>query len=112
MLSDALGMLGCDARVAYDGAEAIRIAHEFDPELALLDIGLPVMDGYELAGHLRRAARGEQLRLVAVTGYGQDSDRIRAAQAGFDAHLVKPVELQIVIELIDDCRKRVGGRPS
>ena len=104
MLSEALGLLGCDTQVAHDGAEAIRIADEYEPHVALLDIGLPVMDGYELAARLRAAPRGEQLRLVAVTGYGQDSDRLRAIEAGFDAHLIKPVELQLVADLIDGYR--------
>lgn len=110
MLAEALAVLGCDTRVAHDGAEAIRIANEYDPQVALLDIGLPVMDGYELAGRLRGAPRGAKMRLVAVTGYGQDSDRLRATQGGFDAHLVKPVELQVVADLIDGYRTDVEKR--
>lgn len=112
MLSAALAVLGCDTRVAHDGAEATRIADEYEPQVALLDIGLPVMDGYELAGRLRGAPRGKQMRLVAVTGYGQDSDRLRATQAGFDAHLVKPVQLQVVADLIDSYRTDVIKRSS
>ncbi len=65
----------------------------FDPEVALLDIGLPVMDGYELARGLRDLLPGGGLRLVAVTGYGQPEDRLRSNAAGFDAHLVKPIDL-------------------
>ncbi|MDB4971128.1 MAG: hypothetical protein JWN44_6817 [Myxococcales bacterium] len=100
LLADALAMLGYSTRVAHDGPEAIRVADEFAPDVGLLDIGLPVMDGYELAGRLRGAPGGERLRLVAVTGYGQESDRRRAAEVGFDAHLVKPVQIDAVAALI------------
>jgi CheY-like chemotaxis protein len=71
---------------------------------ALLDIGLPAMDGYELAKRLRSATRDRPLRLVAGTDYGQESDRLRAVQAGFDAHVVKPVEIQLVAELLERFR--------
>jgi len=115
-LADALAALGCDSRVAHDGAEAIRIAAEYEPQVALLDIGLPVMDGYELAARLRdaprEAPRGEQLRLVAVTGYGQDSDGRRAFEACFDAHLVKPVDLRVIADLINGYRTGLEKRSS
>ncbi len=93
LLSRALTRRGFDVRVAHDGPEALRVAGEFLPDAAVLDIGLPIMDGYELAECLRRALGEGLTRLVAVTGYGQPSDRARSAKAGFDAHLVKPVEL-------------------
>jgi CheY-like chemotaxis protein/anti-sigma regulatory factor (Ser/Thr protein kinase) len=89
MLADLLDAMGYAARVAHDGPHALRVAAEFEPELALLDIGLPVMDGYELAQRLRE--RGRPLRLIAVTGYGQEADKQRTREASFDAHLVKPV---------------------
>ncbi|MDB4940840.1 MAG: hypothetical protein JWP97_374 [Labilithrix sp.] len=91
LLAEALAMLGYDTRVAYDGAAALRLHESYAPDVALLDIGLPVMTGYELAGRLRSAPGGDVLKLVAVTGYGQDADRARTREAGFDAHLVKPV---------------------
>ena len=72
----------------------------FDADLALLDIGLPVMDGYELARRLRELPRYSKARLVALTGYGQESDRRRSAEAGFDVHLVKPVQIQAIEELL------------
>jgi signal transduction histidine kinase/ActR/RegA family two-component response regulator len=100
LLAEALHMFGCRTCVAHDGPETLRVAGEFAPDVALLDIGLPVMDGYELAGRLRGTPRGERIHLVAVTGYGQESDRRRAAEAGFDAHLVKPVDIDRVFELI------------
>jgi CheY-like chemotaxis protein len=91
MLCTALQLHGYDVRAASDGMEALRVAAEFRPEAALLDIGLPVMDGYELAGRLRNMPALAGIRLIALTGYGQDRDRAKAHAAGFDHHLVKPV---------------------
>jgi signal transduction histidine kinase len=94
LLAEALNAVGYVTRVAHDGPGALAVAEEFEPELALLDIGLPVMDGYELAGQLRaRCDGGACPKLVAVTGYGQSSDRARAKEAGFDELVVKPVDL-------------------
>ncbi|HEX8108921.1 MAG TPA: response regulator, partial [Kofleriaceae bacterium] len=92
-LADLLEAMGYTTRVAHDGPNALRVAAEFDPELALLDIGLPVMDGYELAQRLRGRPGGRPLRLVAVTGYGQEADKQRTREASFDAHMVKPVHV-------------------
>ncbi|HEY0195259.1 MAG TPA: ATP-binding protein [Kofleriaceae bacterium] len=92
MLAEYLDAMGNTTRVAHDGLQALRMLDEFTPELALLDIGLPVMDGYELALQLRARLGHDRLTLIAVTGYGQDSDRQRAKEAGFDAHLVKPID--------------------
>jgi signal transduction histidine kinase len=91
----ALRLSGHDVRVAFDGPGALEIAREFRPEAALLDIGLPVMDGYELAGRLRQEV-GE-MRLIALTGYGQTGDRERSRAARFSAHLVKPVEMETLL---------------
>jgi CheY-like chemotaxis protein len=91
MLAEALRSFGYDARTASDGSTALAIAREFMPQVVLLDLGLPVMDGYELAEHLR--GLGVPPLTVAVTGYGQAADRTRSATAGFAAHLVKPVDL-------------------
>lgn len=88
----ALTHAGHEVRVAYDGPSALDVATEFTPRLALLDIGLPLMDGYELARRLRSLG-GDALTLVAVTGYGQKTDRERSAGAGFDRHWVKPVSV-------------------
>ena len=85
---------GHDVRTAFDGQAALEIAREFQPEVVLLDIGLPEMDGYEVARRLRVQFGARSPVLVAVTGYGQNEDRIHALQRGFDHHLVKPVELQ------------------
>jgi len=94
VLSEALDSLGYTVRTAANGPEALQVARAFKPQIALLDIGLPVMDGYELARRLRESSDGPGLRLIAVTGYGQRSDKERAHAGGFDAHLVKPVGLE------------------
>jgi CheY-like chemotaxis protein len=91
--------LGYDVRHVYDAPAALRIVNEFVPTVALLDIGLPVIDGYELAARLR-VQIPNQLKLVAVTGYGQEADRDRAMAAGFHAHLVKPVDLDALADLL------------
>ncbi|HXI28304.1 MAG TPA: response regulator, partial [Vicinamibacterales bacterium] len=100
LMADALRLAGHRVRVAYDGPDALDAVAAFTPRIALLDIGLPGMDGYELATNLRRQRGLEQVRLVAITGYGQLSDRKRATQAGFDAHLVKPVHIDALDRLI------------
>ena len=91
MLAESLGVHGYSVRTAHDGPSALREAADFLPHAAFVDIGLPVMDGYELAGHLLARQTRPSLHLFAVTGYGQESDRARALEAGFERHLVKPV---------------------
>ncbi|MBA2239295.1 MAG: response regulator [Lysobacter sp.] len=100
-LASVLRYAGFAVRTAGDGLSALRMAAEFRPDAALLDIGLPVMDGYELARRLR-AEYGSGIRLVAITGYGRESDRLLAEAAGFDAHLVKPVDLAMLDRLLAD----------
>ena len=92
-LSMLLALQGHETQVAYGAQEALACIEQFRPEIGLLDIGLPEMDGYELARRLRARPNTTGLRLVAVTGYGQAEDQQRALAAGFDAHLVKPVDL-------------------
>jgi CheY-like chemotaxis protein/two-component sensor histidine kinase len=94
LLSEALTSIGYIVRTASDGPQALRIAETFQPELALLDIGLPVMDGYDLARRLRQIRPLQSARLVALTGYGQATDKRRSQDAGFHAHLVKPIMLE------------------
>ena len=101
ILTDALESMGYEVRSAADGPSALAIARDFAPRLAVLDIGLPVMDGYELAQQLRAALGGAELRLIALTGYGQESDRRRSREAGFDAHLVKPIVLEDLASALD-----------
>ena len=96
MLAAALAIAGHQPRIAHDAPAALRLCQEFKPAVALLDIGLPVMDGYELGQRLRRIPGLERLRLIAVTGYGQESDRRQSRAAGFEHHLVKPVTLDVL----------------
>ena len=84
--------LGNDVRVAHDGLDGLRAAEAFQPAVAFLDIGLPGLNGYDLARRLREQHGNGSLVLVAVTGWGQENDKLRAAQAGFDHHLVKPLD--------------------
>jgi CheY-like chemotaxis protein len=87
-----LKSLGHETCAVYDGHQALRMAVEFRPDIVLLDIGMPGLDGYEVARRLRALKRERPLRIVAVTGWGQDDDRARSQEAGFDLHLVKPVD--------------------
>jgi len=102
-LGELLRVLGHQVEVAHDGLDALTVARRFRPDIALVDIGLPVMDGYELAGRLREEY--PELRLIAVTGYGLERDRERSARAGFSDHLVKPIELATLARLL------VAGAP-
>jgi CheY-like chemotaxis protein len=101
-LGHLLRMAGHDVCVAYDGTAALQSAAAQSPEVVILDIGLPGMSGYEVARRLRGLGNGRPARLVAVTGYGQESDRRRALDAGFDLHLTKPInpaDLEAVLGL-------------
>jgi CheY-like chemotaxis protein len=91
--------LGQEARVAYDGRSALCLADEFEPDVVFSDIAMPGMDGYGLARQLRTKT-GKSPLLVALTGYGQERDRLRAYEAGFSHHLVKPTDLEALRELL------------
>ncbi len=100
LLADILSQLGHDVRAVGDGPQALAMVREFTPDVAVLDIGLPGMDGYELAAQLRHALPAAPVRLIALSGYGQSSDRERSKAAGFDGHLVKPVEVRRLLDAI------------
>jgi CheY-like chemotaxis protein len=100
MLREYVGSLGYRVTVALDSLGALRAADENPPAIALLDIGLPVMDGFELARRFRESDRHAAVKLVAITGYGQETDRQRSRDAGFDAHLVKPVDMDQLEHLL------------
>lgn len=106
LMSEALHALGYVVRTAPDGPTALRIADSFQPDVALLDIGLPIMDGYELARHLRQLDSMNDLHLIAVTGYGQVEDKRRSEAAGFVAHLVKPIDLEELGRVLGRLRDR------
>jgi signal transduction histidine kinase len=90
-LSLQLRLAGHDVRTVYDGLEALSVGDAFRPDVVLLDLGMPKLNGYEVAQHIRARPWGEGIRLIALTGWGQPQDRARSAAAGFDVHLVKPV---------------------
>jgi CheY-like chemotaxis protein len=100
--------MGHDVRVAVDGVQAVEIAQQFEPQIALLDIGMPRMDGYEAAHHIR-ASLGDRVFLVAVTGWGQEEDQRRAYSAGFDRHVTKPAEPAVLESLIASVAEKFGA---
>jgi CheY-like chemotaxis protein len=104
-LGALLRALGNEVSLAYDGVEAVEAARAFRPHLILLDIGMPRLDGYGAAREIRKDAGTQGIRLVALTGWGQDEDRRRAREAGFDAHLVKPAELDALRRMLAQVRK-------
>jgi signal transduction histidine kinase/CheY-like chemotaxis protein len=93
ILGELLQLRGYVTRTAHDGMEALRLAEEFVPDVAILDIGLPLMDGFELARRVRALPGWRAVKLCALTGYGQSEDRARSKAAGFDEHFVKPIDL-------------------
>jgi signal transduction histidine kinase/ActR/RegA family two-component response regulator len=104
--ADSLAMLlrinGHDIRTAYDGAEALETASDFHPDVVLLDIGLPKMDGHEVAAKIRQEPWGRPVCLIAVTGWSDEADRAKSRAAGFDHHLVKPLDTAHLAQLLDN----------
>ena len=109
MLAALLQTLAYEVAVATDGAAALDVAQDFAPHVALLDIGLPIMDGYEVARRLHQQEACRDTLLIAISGYGQPSDRERSRQAGFAHHLVKPVELATLTSLLETAQ---GDQPQ
>lgn len=101
-----LRVTGHQVRVCHDGLKALAMVEESFPDVAVLDIGLPGLDGYSVARQLRQRAEGRTLLLVALTGYGQEEDRRRAMQAGFDHHLTKPVDPETLVRLVGEVPPR------
>jgi CheY-like chemotaxis protein len=101
-LSELVVMMGHDVRAATHGEQALEVAAEFGPDLVLLDLGMPDPDGFEVARRLRASARGGEIELVAMSGWGHQDARDRAVAAGFDRHFLKPItasHLRAVLEL-------------
>jgi CheY-like chemotaxis protein len=109
-LAELLRLSGYEVRTAGDGASALRVAAAFLPEYCLLDVGLPGMDGYELAAAMRALPEAAHAMLVAVTGYGRDEDVRQALAAGFDHHMVKPIDLAALRALLE--RPRPPSTPN
>ena len=99
-LMTLLEMEGFQVRVANEGQEALRIAREFKPNVVLLDIGLPGMNGFEVANGLRALPEARDALLIALTGYGEAESRSRSAQAGFDFHMVKPADVNLLLSML------------
>jgi two-component system, chemotaxis family, CheB/CheR fusion protein len=114
--ADSMAMLlrlaGHEVEAAYDGPAALIAADTFKPEVLLVDIGLPGMDGYELARQMRLRPALTAALLVAMTGYGRPQDRREAAVAGFDHHLTKPVSLEALLAVLAGSPRRASGRAS
>jgi CheY-like chemotaxis protein len=101
LVADALRLAGHEVQAASDGMSALALVETFGPEVAVLDVGLPGMDGLELAEHLRTTLGERAPRLIAMTGYGRDHDRARSSRAGFQTHLVKPVDIEALLGSVD-----------
>jgi len=106
-LSEMLKMMGNDTRTAYDGQQGVDLAGEYRPDVILLDIGLPKLNGYEACRFIREQPTGKGVVLIALTGWGQDEDRRRSHEAGFDHHMVKPVDPQALIDTLAELQ--AGG---
>ena len=105
-LAMILNLGGHETASVYTAVDALQRAASFRPDVVLLDIGLPGMDGYEVAQKMRELPGLRDIRLVAVTGYGRSDDRIRARDAGFDDHLTKPVEFAVLERTLAGIRAR------
>ena len=113
MLDIAVSSLGHATRIAHDGGSALSIATEFAPDVIFLDIGLPVMNGYGVARALRGRAEFNHVHIAAVTGWGQDEDRRKAREAGFDSHFTKPLSPDVLTEILSTIAQRLAsGRGS
>jgi CheY-like chemotaxis protein len=105
-----LASLGVDAHCAYAGEEALRRLPQLRPDAVVLDIGMPGMDGNEVARAIRAEAHHDGVRLIALTGWGQEGDRERTRASGFDHHLTKPVDLAALQRLLLECVR--AGQPT
>jgi CheY-like chemotaxis protein len=101
-LAMMLSIMGHETRTAHDGESAVETAESFLPEVVLLDIGLPTLNGYEVAQRIRERSWGASMFLIAVTGWGQEEDRQRSSEAGLNVHMVKPVEPAALERLLAD----------
>lgn len=99
-----LSIMGHDTRTAHDGESAVATAETFLPDVVLLDIGLPKLNGYEVAQRIREKSWGASMYLIAVTGWGQDEDRQRSSEVGLNLHMVKPVEPAALEKLLAELR--------
>jgi signal transduction histidine kinase/ActR/RegA family two-component response regulator len=104
MLGTLLEMHGAEVHMAHDGAETIKKAEMIRPELIFLDLGMPVLDGYAACRAIRQRDWGNDIKIIALTGRGQEDDRRKSAESGFDAHLVKPVDIDTLVDTVNRVR--------
>jgi len=110
-LAMMLSIMGHETRTAHDGESAVSTAESFLPDVILLDIGLPKLNGYEVASRIRESAWGHSMFLIAVTGWGQEEDRKRSSEVGLNVHMVKPVEPAALERLLSELHsKQDAGR--
>ncbi len=107
-LAVMLKLSGNETRTAHDGLEALDVAAAFKPDVVLLDIGMPKLNGYDTAARLRRQSWGKNVMLVALTGWGQEDDKRRSLEAGFDFHMVKPVDPAALEKLLSGFQANAG----
>jgi CheY-like chemotaxis protein len=112
MMGELLMGSGFEVQTAGDAATALRAVSDFDPQVVLLDIGMPVIDGYELARRLRALPHGNRLKIIAITGYGQEQDRQRSFDAGFDEHVTKPLGHSQLLELLGRLSPEIDGEKT
>jgi CheY-like chemotaxis protein len=105
-LSMLMRVVGHEVQTAYDGEEALDTADRFLPDVILLDLGMPKMDGLQACRHIRERSWGTEVVVIAVTGYGQLADQRRSHDAGFDVHLVKPVDPDLLLALLAEVAQR------
>jgi DNA-binding response OmpR family regulator len=111
-LSILLRMAGCDTAIVHDGLAAVETAASWRPEAILLDIGLPRLDGHDACRRIRKQHGGKEIFIAAMTALGKDEDRLRSREAGFDAHLVKPVEPAILMKVLSSRAREEGAAGS
>jgi CheY-like chemotaxis protein len=105
LLCEVLIHAGFECRTAETGLTGLQLIEEYEPDIAILDVGLPEIDGFEVARRIRHQERHAQMCLIALTGYGQPQDRAAAREAGFDAHVVKPVDPDVLVRLLTEMRR-------
>ena len=110
-LAEMLRLMGNDTRTAYDGQQGVAVTGDFRPDVVLMDIGLPKLNGYEAARRIREQPWGKHAVLIAVTGWGQDEDRRRSHDAGFDHHMVKPVDPAALMKLLAGLQASATNSP-
>jgi CheY-like chemotaxis protein len=111
-LATLLRLEGHEVHLAHDGDEGVRQAASLEPDAVLLDIGMPKLDGYEACRLIREQAAGRRVTLIALTGFGQEQDRRRAEDAGFDAHFVKPIDLATLMQRIERLSQTADQRTT